>query len=131
MKKSQLNAISRSYTQKRNSEALKIIEARGLVAEYRQSKKTAVQFLTYYRTPEQKEAAKAAAKAKAAERRALLKANGVKTVAELKAKQDAEQYAARIAYIKQAIASGEYRIAKSGNAVDKNNKVVAYAHELN
>lgn len=127
MKKSQLNAISRSYTQKRNSEALKIIEARGLVAEYRQSKKTAVQFLNYYRTPEQKEAAKAAAKAKAAERRALLKANGVKTVAELKAKQDA----ARIAYIKQAIASGEYRIAKSGNAVDKNNKVVAYAHELN
>lgn len=127
MKKSQLNAISAAYTRKRNAEALKIIEARGLVPEYRQSKKTAVQFLTYYRTPEQKEAAKAAAKAKAAERRQLLKANGVKTVAELKEKQAA----AKIAYIKQAIESGEYRIAKSGNAVDKNNKVVAYAHELN
>lgn len=126
MKKSQLNAISAAYTQKRNAEALKTIESRGLLDEYRKSEKSPAQFLQHYRTPEQIAAAKAATKARAADQRAMLKANGVRTVAELRAKQEAE----RIERIKQAVARGEYRISRSGNAVDGNNKVVAYAHEL-
>lgn len=126
MKKSQLNAISRYYTWKNEQHALEEIERRGLTEEFEKSGKIATRFLQYYRTDEEKAAAKAAAKARAAERRAMLKANGVRTVSELRAKQEAE----RIERIKQAVARGEYRIAKSGNAVDGNNKVVAYAHEL-
>ena len=75
MKKSQLNAISAAYTRKRNAEALKTIIARGLLDECLKSKKSPAQFLRQYRTPEQIAAAKAAAKARAADRRAMLKAN--------------------------------------------------------
>lgn len=126
MKKSQLNAISSYYTWKNEQHALAEIERRGLTEEFKKSGKIATRFLQYYRTDEEKAAAAERTKQKTKERRAMLKANGVKTVAELRAKQEAE----RIARIKQAVARGEYRIAKSGNAVDGNNKVVAYAHEL-
>ena len=126
MKKSQLNAISRYYTWKNEQRALEEIERRGLTEEFKKSGKIATRFLQYYRTDEEKAAAAERTKQKAKDRRAMLKENGVRTVAELRAKQEAE----RIERIKQAVARGEYRIAKSGNAVDGNNKVVAYAHEL-
>lgn len=131
MKKSQLNAISRSYTIKGQNDALKEIIARGLNHEYNVSKyNNPLLFIKYYKTPEELEAIRLEKLAKAKIQRLEIKEFGVKTVTELnlaKAKIIEEQIKVKA---QKLIEAGILRISKNGNYILIENNHLVYDRDI-
>ena len=100
MKKSQLNAISRSYADRRNKVALEVIESRGLLKEF---------------------------DAKSAENFSYWSASRFLTHYE-KYVQTAEERETRKKHLTAMIKSGEYHL-DGGVLRDKDGKAVAYFYE--